>query len=516
MEEKPHLNVEEAFGDQTSNTTLAAEDDGIIVADETANTEEMKPETEQVCKEEIVDGSNRPGNAELAVVVEESGEEGSAYKEKVDQSEEEADNEANNSELTDVGEEGDREVEETEQNLDQNDPSFDLDTEVPVEGGDEEEFVAQKTKEVATEKVEEVFEEVKMVFGLSGLEEWCREMEERGTSLKPTKLNGEVGSVLVLDPRGNGTVDRSDLLVDLSLPGPVNGDKSEDSEDTGMLPLKNIKMNLPLENAATDIRGNESAPADEQAGAVGQHRKIDEEEPRSTVSDGKTTKPSLTHRPPSPPKPKPKPTVTSPSSLTVTTAFKPKYPLSAPLPALIPTSPPSSAPPKSTTATPSHSSSLKVTEEFVPTYPHSSSLPPLPIRSSSPYISPPRPSADSSPPLSLPLIPSPSPSPSILSPPPPSLPLIYPLPSSQPQSFIPETVKLRIPPPFYRPTSVEWASERLIGLGRGTPENNPRAFMLPGYPECQPYRPERIVYNLVAPSPLHCPGTWQVLESQPQ
>ena len=543
IEEKTHLNVKAdgGIGDKTSSTdsTLVAEDDNIIGADETPDTEEIKPETEQECKEELVDDSNGPGNAELegvvddrngpwnaelegvvddrngpgnaelAVIVEEGGEEGSAYQERVDQSKDEADNE---SELTDVGEEDDREVEKTEQSLDHNDPSIDLDSELAVEGSDEEEFVAQKTNEVAAEKVEEVCEEVKMVstgFELSGLEEWCKKMEERGTAQTQTKLtvnNGEVGSVLVLDARGNGTVGKSDLLVDLSLPGPVNEDKSEDNEETSTWP-SNI---LPLENAATNTRGNE------QAGAVGQHRKIDEG-PQSTVnskaSDGKNTEPSLTHPPPSPPKPKP---VTSPSSLTVTAAFKPKYPLSAPLPALIPTSPPSSAPPKSTTATPNHSSSLKVTEEFVPAYPHSSLLPPLPSYSPSPYISPPRPPADSSPPLSLPLIPSPSPSPSILSPPSPSLPLVYPLPSSQPQPFIPETVELRIPPPFYRPTSVEWASERLIGLGRGTPENNPRAFMLPGYPECQPYRPERIVYNLVGPTPRHCPGTWQVLESQPR
>ena len=372
---------------------------------------------------------------------------------------------------------------------------------------------------------------------------------------KGVSASGESG---VSDDRASGAVGG---LVGVTLP---ENDHKEEEEDTNVWPL-NIKMNHPLDNGPADARANELTAAESKAEKVaeGQQRcagegakaadTSDTQASGGEVSDSRMPEngelspeiPAQSCPNPSPPKPTttpphglppsslatteaftPKYSLPAPlpalppspslSSLTVTEAFTPKYPLSAPLPALPPS--PSSTIPLSSTVTPNHSPTLKVAKEFVPTYPHSSSLPPLPLPSSSspsPYISPPMPSADSSPSLSLPLITPPPSSPIVVSPPP-SLPLVYPLPPSQPRPFVPDTVNVQIPPPFFRPdTTVEWASG-LIGLGRGTPANNPRAFILPGYPECQPYRTERIVYNLVAPTPRHCPGTWQVLETRPQ
>ena len=81
---------------------------------------------------------------------------------------------------------------------------------------------------------------------------------------------------------------------------------------------------------------------------------------------------------------------------------------------------------------------------------------------------------------------------------PPSLP-----PHSQnPPSFIPRTV-MKCP--------VGWKDRRSVGLGRGNPVDNPRAFMLPGYPSCQPFTPHNMTFDptlFVPPTPYY-PGNWQ-------
>ena len=571
VEEKPLENgtedVEVGALTSTADATLVAEGGGDIEEDDIANNEGVVLEVEQEFKAKDSEtgfavtaekeAPEDPLPASMLVVDKETTPT-PVYQEnvEVESQVEETRNDTNN---VTIAEEGSGELGESERvaepTFDQKDPTIEqLETELPIEVVNDAQITEEvaekgskllpiersKVEEVAYEerieevaqKVEEFFEEVKIVspgLQLSGLEEWCTEMEKRGCSLQhndeqregligesKTVGNGNLidlgdpeqrgelagcGERGTLDAGATGPIPTSDLLVDISVRHPV----VEEEEDTSMWPL-NIKINHPLENSATNSQAGKPMPGDEH---VMDQQKKRAEGPetvaKSKVSNCENTEPRPTHHPRSPPKSK-----HTTFSLAVTRAFKPKYPLSAPLPSLLPLP----TPPVSHTVV---TSSLKVAEEFVPAYPRSSSLPPLPLpsHSPSPYSSPSWPPATTSPPLSLPLITPPSsPSPSVLSPPSPSLPLVYP--SSQPQPFIPDTVKLRIPPPFYRPTSVEWASERLVGLGRGSPENNPRAFMLPGYPEIQPYRPERIVYNLVAPTPRHCPGTWQVLESQPQ
>ena len=86
-------------------------------------------------------------------------------------------------------------------------------------------------------------------------------------------------------------------------------------------------------------------------------------------------------------------------------------------------------------------------------------------------------------------------------------PLSLPLLSQDPPLFIPDTVR-RFPPPFYHPPGVVgWKDKRSIGLGRGNPVDNPRAFMLPGYPSCQPYQPQTMAFDpsLFYPS---TPSNW--------
>ena len=206
------------------------------------------------------------------------------------------------------------------------------------------------------------------------------------------------------------------------------------------------------------------------------------------------------------------------TSLSISAPFTPQYPLSAPLPKLpsllsthdtaaslkfSPASLCSSTAPRPPTP-------LKLSREFIPSYPHGSILPALPFGSPPPCPSPSESLADSSSSLSLPLI-----SPSRPVPPSPSCPVppLLPSPSlSEGEPYIPDTVCVQQPISsyIYRPNVVDWSSRRLIGLGRGSPSNNPRAFMLPGYPEIQPYRPEPIYYDpaFCVPSPPFCPGAW--------
>ena len=349
---------------------------------------------------------------------------------------------------------------------------------------------------------------------LSGLEEWCREMEQKGNVEKSTE-----SSEMCASNTNAATREDSALLVDLGeseVSVGSGGRENKDSETNGGATIRpwclldgaasqgsHGEKDVWLLNIKASDSHKESAPVAPETSrgeyeaqvATYDPRKIVEKglapyvaPPKAAVFSGTVEANRETKGPQNGVR---HPTTSPPHASSLLS----KYPASVTLPAGL------EAPPQSNPVSPSSSSPLKLAEEFVPTFPHSTPLPAIPAsfssstRSSSPSES----LASDSSPLSLPLI----------SPPSPSLPLITAYLPEYPQ-YAPNIPGLSISSPFYRPRAVDWSSRRLIGLGRGTPENNPRAFILPGYPECQPYRPEPIHYDptFCVPGPPFCPGTW--------
>ena len=349
---------------------------------------------------------------------------------------------------------------------------------------------------------------------LSGLEEWCREMEQKGNVERSTE-----SSEMCASNTNAATREDSALLVDLGeseVSGGSGGRENTDSETNGGATIRpwclldgaasqgshSERDVWPLNIKASDSH-KESAPVAPETSRGEYEAQVATYDPRKIVEKGVTpyvAPPKAAgfsctveaNRETKGPQNGVRHLTTSPPHAS---SLLSKYPASVTLPAGL------EAPPQSNPVSPSSSSPLKLAEEFVPTFPHSTPLPAIPAsfssstRSSSPSES----LASDSSPLSLPLI----------SPPSPSLPLITAYLPEYPQ-YAPNIPGLSISSPFYRPRAVEWSSRRLIGLGRGTPENNPRAFILPGYPECQPYRPEPIHYDptFCVPGPPFCPGTW--------
>lgn len=98
----------------------------------------------------------------------------------------------------------------------------------------------------------------------------------------------------------------------------------------------------------------------------------------------------------------------------------------------------------------------------------------------------------------------------------------HPLPSPDTQGdpFIPSTVR-RYPPQFFTPQPsrlVGWKNKRSIGLGRGNPVDNPRAFMFPDYPSYYTFPGQPVAFNPppFVPVTQYYSGTWQFMGPHPQ
>ena len=89
------------------------------------------------------------------------------------------------------------------------------------------------------------------------------------------------------------------------------------------------------------------------------------------------------------------------------------------------------------------------------------------------------------------------------------------------EPYIPSTVG-RFPPRL-TPRGVDehlvgWKDRRSIGLGRGCPSDNPRAFMFPGYPSCHsfPLQPVPMLSPSSIPPGPYYTGSWQFMAPHPQ
>ena len=89
------------------------------------------------------------------------------------------------------------------------------------------------------------------------------------------------------------------------------------------------------------------------------------------------------------------------------------------------------------------------------------------------------------------------------------------------EPYIPSTVG-RFPPRFIPRGADEhlvgWKDRRSIGLGRGCPSDNPRAFMFPGYPSCHsfPLQPVPMLSPSSIPPGPYYTGSWQFMAPHPQ
>ena len=93
-------------------------------------------------------------------------------------------------------------------------------------------------------------------------------------------------------------------------------------------------------------------------------------------------------------------------------------------------------------------------------------------------------------------------------------------PDTQEEPFIPSTVR-RYPPHFFTPQPsglVGWKNKRSIGLGRGNPVDNPRAFMFPDYPSYYTFPGQPVTFNPppFVPATQYYSRTWQFMGPHPQ
>ena len=91
-----------------------------------------------------------------------------------------------------------------------------------------------------------------------------------------------------------------------------------------------------------------------------------------------------------------------------------------------------------------------------------------------------------------------------------------PLPSFSRKPVIPSTAQQYPRQAFYRPQRlVGWKNSRSIGLGRGNPMDNPRAFMFPDYPAYHPF-PGQLQSFSKTPFVPYYPAGWQFMPPHPR